>query len=94
MHVGRANVEMFRHPLLNFLDGDAPVIGAQQIVQHFLSGLQCHIAADQLGMSNHPVQRAFEITHVRGDLMGEEFHDAAGNLDFRLLGLGFQDAKP
>ena len=43
-------------------------------MQHFLRGLQRDRAAEQVGVRDQPVQRAFQLAHVGGDLVGQELH--------------------
>ena len=64
MHVGHADIEMFGHPLLDFLDGDPPVTGAQQVVQDLLTALQRDLPADQRRMRGDAVQGAFQFAYA------------------------------
>ena len=63
-------------------------------MQHFLSGFQGNVAADQLGVGDDPVKSAFELAHVGGDLVAEKLGDLARNFNAHLLGLGLQNAEP
>ena len=87
MHIGYSDVEVLSDPLLYFLDGNPPVVGAEQVVEHFLSGLERNITPDQLSMSDDPVQRTLEFANVSGDLMGQKVHNFLRHLGFHLFGL-------
>ena len=47
---------MFGNPFLDFLNCHPPVIGAEKIMQDFLSRFQIYLAADQLGMDRNPIE--------------------------------------
>ena len=67
---------MFGDLALNFLNGHAPVMGAEDIVQHLLRAFQRNRAAKQIGPGNQAIKRAFQFPHIGRDLMRQEFHDA------------------
>ena len=93
MHVGHTYVEVLGDPLLDLLDGDPPVVGAQQVVEHLLGRFERDRAADQGGVGHDPVERAFQFAHVRGDLVGQELEHLGRNAGARLLGLGLENAQ-
>ena len=62
---------------LDLVDRDPPLVRAQQVVQHLLRAFERDGAADQLHVGGDAVQRAFELAHVGGDLVGEELHHFA-----------------
>ena len=94
VHVGEADVEMLRHPLLDLLDRHAPLVRAQKVLQHFLAGLQRDVAPDQGRMGDDAVERAFQLAHRGGDLVGEEFEHLGRDRDAEMFRLRLQDAHP
>ena len=44
-------------------------------------------------MGDDPVERAFELAHIRRDLVGQELHHLARHVDAHLLGLGLEDPQ-
>ena len=70
---------MFGDLALDFLDRDAPVMGAEDIVQNFLRAFQRDGAAEQIGPGYQAIKRAFQFPDIGGDFMREEFHNARGH---------------
>src|SRR5688500_3280865 len=93
LHVGQLDVEMLGHPLLDFLDGDAAVVGAQQVAQQLLRGFQGHRMTNQGGVGGDAGQRAFQLAHVGRDAVGKELQLLVRNRHARLFGARLQDAQ-
>ena len=75
-HVGQADIIMFGDLALNFLNGHAPVMGAEDIVQDLLRAFERNGPAKQIGPGDQAIERAFQFPHIGRDLMRQEFHDA------------------
>ena len=93
-HFAELDVEVLGDLLLNLFDGHPAVVGLEQVMEHVLHHLQRHRTADQDCMRLDPVQRAFELADVRGNLVGQEFEHLRRDFQRDALGLGLQDRQP
>ena len=84
---------MLGHLFLDFVDRDPPLVRAQQVVQQLLRAFERDLASNQLHMRADAVQRAFELTYVRHDLVGEKLKHLWRHGDARMFGLRLQDAE-
>ena len=83
---------MLGDAFLDFLDRYLAIVGPQNILQHVLGRLQGNRSADQIGIGDDPIERAFQLAHVGGDLMGEKFQNLGRYLNAHIFRLRLQYA--
>ena len=82
-HLRLADAIVIGHAALDFVDRDAALIGAQHVGQRLGDELQIDRPAAQRRISDHAVERAFQLAHVRRDPLGEEQHHLLRHLRLR-----------
>src|SRR5438270_3288399 len=92
-HLAQFDIEVFGDLFLDFVDSNPSLVRAEQIVQHLLDALERDIAPHQLDMRGDSVQRPFEVSNIRGDLVCEKLHHLRRNPQATLLGLRLQYAE-
>ena len=65
----------------------------EQIVQDLMNRFQRNGSPEQVGVGDETVQRAFELSHVGGDLVGQIFQYLRRYRPACPSGFGFQDGK-
>ena len=86
---------MLGHPLLDVLDGNPAVVGAEKVAEHFLGGFQRDRPTHEVGISPDPGEGALKLADIRGDPVGEELQYLLGNvLGPHVLDLGLQNTDP
>ena len=93
IHFAELNVEVLGDLLLDLFDRDPAVVGFEQVVENVLHHFQRDRTTNQDGVRLDTVQRAFELSDVRRNLVREKFQHLGRNIQRDAFRFGLQDRQ-
>ncbi len=89
--VGNLDLVILGDSALNVIHRDQFVLQRQQVFQGFANQLDGDIAAHEVRVGDHALERAFQLTDVGTNTLGNKERRIVGQIDFGLVGLFHQD---
>ena len=86
IHVGNLDIEEVGHRFLDVFHGNLAVLHRQQVLQGFLDDINRYIFAMETRVREDLAQRAFQLAHVRAQVLGDKEGHVVGEGHAFLLG--------